>query len=287
MTTRDSVWGIDRYLERWRLRDAELVAKTETCQVYRVLRKKGGHAALKVVRPRSDPFEKSGLETLAWYAGRGAAEVYAFGDGALLMEWLEGPPLSDLVLQGKDEVATDIICQVVTQLHMERSRTPISLISLENHFRGLFAADRHKWPSAGGDLLIRAQLIARTMLDSTGQEIVLHGDLHHDNILFSPRSWVAIDPKGLFGDPAYEVANCFLNPWGEADICAAPSRIDSMADRFAMRLETDRRRILGFAVAHGALSSSWANEAGTLPNHQITVLPNLISAYERAGGRMR
>lgn len=34
------------------------------------------------------------------------------------------------------------------------------------------------------------------LCDSMGEEVVLHGDLHHENILRSGDGWVAVDPKG-------------------------------------------------------------------------------------------
>ena len=43
--------------------------------------------------------------------------------------------------------------------------------------------------------------------------MLLHGDLHHDNLLWSDdRGWAAIDPHGLVGDPAYDVGPLLLNP---------------------------------------------------------------------------
>jgi len=43
---------------------------------------------------------------------------------------------------------------------------------------------------------------------------VLHGDLHHGNLLWSQdRGWVAIDPHGLVGDPGYDVGPLLINPW--------------------------------------------------------------------------
>ena len=43
--------------------------------------------------------------------------------------------------------------------------------------------------------------------------MLLHGDLHHDNILTATREpYLAIDPKGLVGNRAYDVTAAMLNP---------------------------------------------------------------------------
>ena len=100
----------------------------------------------------------------------------------------------------------------------------------------------------------------------------LHGDLHHGNILSSDgRGWLAIDPKGLLGEPAYDLANVFLNPVGMMEVIQDPSRIDRLADRFARNLGYERRRLLRFAYVHAALSACWTLAEGGDPAEQLRV----------------
>lgn len=50
-------------------------------------------------------------------------------------------------------------------------------------------------------------------LEATTQErVFLHGDLHHENVLWDGNKWVVIDPKGLVGDPAFEYSAYIRNP---------------------------------------------------------------------------
>lgn len=50
-------------------------------------------------------------------------------------------------------------------------------------------------------------------LEATTQErVFLHGDLHHENVLWDGSRWVVIDPKGLVGDPAFEYSAYTRNP---------------------------------------------------------------------------
>ena len=91
--------------------------------------------------------------------------------------------------------------------------------------------------------------------------MLLHGDLHHENILRSGDEWRAIDPKGLVGDPGYEVGAIFYNPMPKifnvpnlAQLLAR--RIDQLADELAM----DRARVRGWALAQCVLSAWWSVE---------------------------
>jgi len=88
----------------------------------------------------------------------------------------------------------------------------------------------------------------------------LHGDLHHDNVLQGPRGWLAIDPKGVLGDPGFDAANMFYNPLDRDALCHDPIRIAHMAEVFAKTLNQPPPAILDHAIAYGCLSASWHHE---------------------------
>ena len=55
-------------------------------------------------------------------------------------------------------------------------------------------------------LIKKAIAIKNKLLTSMTKEVFLHGDLHHDNILKNGDDWLAIDPKGIIGEPEFEIA---------------------------------------------------------------------------------
>ena len=93
---------------------------------------------------------------------------------------------------------------------------------------------------------------------------LLHGDLHPDNILRSGKeSWLAIDPKGLVGEPAYEPGALLRNlPVDRSDGRASAERWNRAADIIAERLGLDAERILRWGVAQEVLSVWWSVEDG-------------------------
>lgn len=109
----------------------------------------------------------------------------------------------------------------------------------------------------------------------------LHGDLHHDNVLSGPRGWLAIDPKGVWGDPAYETANAFRNPEGFGESIFDPDRLHRMAAHFSHRLGLPPQRLLDWAAAHCALSTRWALEDGKDMAEDLRLLPLLLAAARR------
>ena len=101
--------------------------------------------------------------------------------------------------------------------------------------------------------------------------MILHGDLHHENILYSTEhSWLAIDPKGLCGDPGYEVATFMLN---QLPLNASRSTLRQVLARrvsiFSDELKMERQRLAKWSFCHAALSAAWSFEEGA--EHKGTI----------------
>jgi len=111
-------------------------------------------------------------------------------------------------------------------------------------------------------LVERAESLFRDLLASSSDPVLLHGDLHHGNILSAERApWLAIDPKGLVGEPAYEVGAWLRNPLPGLLARPDPKRI--LARRvaiFANALGLDPARIYGWGTAQAVLSAWWMAE---------------------------
>ena len=114
---------------------------------------------------------------------------------------------------------------------------------------------------AHGGILKQSAEVARLLLADPRDGVVLHGDIHHDNVLdFGKRGWLAIDPKRIHGERGFDYANIFTNP----DLAdpTRPVAIDPAI--FERRLEIvvaesglDRRRLLRWILAWCGLSAAW------------------------------
>lgn len=274
--------ALSRAMIRWSLTKATPAAETARSWIFRVEQNGRNFAALKILKPVVAEEEGRGARLLQWYEGEGAATVFDIHGDTIFMEWLDGGTLGEPARNGRDEEATSAFASVVANLHRPRPDVPEGLMPLRQRFSALFEADARTWPHTARDLYARATGIALKLFDKPMAEVPLHGDLHHDNILSSDRGWLAIDPKGLIGDPHYELANAFRNPAGAIKLAADPRRISAMADAFAARLGLDRKRIIGFAAAHSGLSACWNLAAGNAITVDLAVLPHLLSAYDQA-----
>jgi streptomycin 6-kinase len=108
-------------------------------------------------------------------------------------------------------------------------------------------------------LVEQAEVLFAELIASMGKPVLLHGDLHHFNILTAEREpWLAIDPKGIVGEPAYEVGALLRNP--NQAIATNPKILARRIDQLSAELTIDRARIIGWGLAQAVLSGWWDYE---------------------------
>jgi streptomycin 6-kinase len=274
--------ALNRAMIRWSLTKSTPIADSQSSAIFRVEQNGRNFAVLKILKPLAAEEERRGAALMNWYGGEGAATIFDIHGDTIFMEWLDGGTLGEAVRAGHDDDSTIALAPLVAGLLRPRADVPADLLELRPRFQTLFDTDVRQWPHTARDLYARACGIALKLFDKPVADIPLHGDLHHDNILSSDRGWLAIDPKGLLGDATYEVANVFRNPYGANKIVTDPRRIQGLADAFAARLGFNRKRVLGWAAAHSALSACWDLAAGNPITVDLAVLPLLLSAYDQA-----
>jgi streptomycin 6-kinase len=204
------------------------------------------------------------VAALRHYGVEGCVEVLeADADaGILIMERIfPGTMLREL---RNDDEATRIAAEVMRKLW--RPLPPDHRFpTVEKWSRGL---QRLRDDNQGGTgplpahLVDRAEGVYRELLASAPPPVLLHGDLHHDNILAATRvPYLAIDPKGLAGEPAYEVGPLFYNP--QPELYQFPNLAQVLGRRLAILVESlqiERERLLACAFAHAVLSAAWSVE---------------------------
>lgn len=243
-------------VERFGVTDPTLVARTDIALVWQVSR--GGQAfALKVYNGRDMRNEDAGFELIRACNGQAAVYVLDQAHGAVLMEWLGGPSLGDMVRAGEDAGAAGILGEVAGRLHRAAGQVT-GLPLLEDWVKDLFGLRfAPDCPLALRRDIGTAQGLARDLLATATDIAPLHGDLHHDNVKQGPRGWCAFDAKGVLGDRTYEMANAFRNPKGADAFMRSPDRIQHLATLWADGLGLDRSRLLQWAAAKCALSIAW------------------------------
>jgi streptomycin 6-kinase len=205
------------------------------------------------------------IAALRHFDGQGAVRLLDADAerGLLLLERLvPGEPLVTKI--DNDIAATEVAARVIRRL-MRPPPASHAFPTVADWGRG-FSRLRERFDGGTGPLparlVERAERLFQELLASSAEPVVLHGDLHHGNILSAEREpWLAIDRKGVVGEPAYEAGAFLRNP--TPDIASWPDlpavlarRLDQLSDLLAL----DRQRLAGWAFAQAVLSAWWSIE---------------------------
>ncbi|KAA3504317.1 streptomycin resistance protein [Rhizobium rhizogenes] len=248
----------------WNIEAAKQIADTPAGVVYAVTRGDGSPAVAKVLKNKVLKDSLRGADFIAWRAGVGCVELLERSDDILLMEHAGAETLRDVLFRdGDDDAATEIAADVLLTYHQPSQQPPpSSLLTLPLYFESLFRKAEQDRTDGVESIYIDAATLAQELIDGQRDVKPLHGDLHHENIMRSGRGWIIIDPAGLIGDAALDVANMFSNPLDRFDLTRREARIASMAAIFSRALQRDERVLLQYAFAYGCLSAAWHEEDG-------------------------
>lgn len=238
-----------RYLAQWNLApDGAPIRTPGSCLL--PVRHDGRPAMLKIA---ADAHEVRGGQVLRWWNGKAAAEVFQAEGPALLMERATGDrSLMHMALHGQDDDASRIACLTLGELHRPSASAALpELVPLKPWFLELTGHD-----TTPGTVLHASRAMAVSLVDAPRDPVVLHGDIHHDNILdFGERGWLVIDPKGLYGERGFDYANLILNP--DLPTAAEPARFHRQVQIIAQAGGLEASRLLKWVLAFAGLSAIW------------------------------
>lgn len=269
-----------RCQERWRLTNLRLaeglsynlICFAEAPDHGEVVLKLGVHAA--------------GLQTeqraLACFAGRGVCTCHDadLGLGALLLERLV--PGFDLtrVTSSRERFA------VAANLFITMPIAPPAdqaFPSYREWITGAFSRARAE-NRVGAGLLAMVAVAERffAAIDTPDRpRVLLHGDLHHMNILQDGQGrWRAIDPKGVIGVPCMGAARFMQNEFRMGDRADRAERLKQMTARFAAALGEREAVIAQCAFVEHVLATCWSVEEQIEPEALRTAVEECAALLE-------
>lgn len=258
---------------------------------------------IKLIGDGREGDEWNSGEILDAFDGNGVARVYEHAPGSVLMERLmPGKPLAEIALNGDDEEATDIIADVIQQMAIvDRARfapelpgdgvaapaKPLTCPTVQDWAKGFDRYIATRNDQIPMHLVAAANQLYSHLSSSQHEPRLLHGDLHHYNVLLdSKRGWVAIDPKGVIGEVEYELGAFLRNPFERPDLFVSRSVVEKRLKQFTRKLNLELERALAWAFAQAVLSAIWDIEDGFTVNETNPALrlANVIRPMLGAAG---
>lgn len=250
---------LDRMVDEWQLSDVVLCADLSYSFVAYVRADNGETAVLKLGYPDDEAQRQasamSGLNQCA-RVYRSEPDVFA-----LLLERIEpGTTLWSEWSPGRDDSHTSVLGGLMRSVPGSPHGDFPSTRDWCRAFDRYLANPNGSLPER---LVEDARHVASELHQRYTEEGLLHGDLHHGNVLDNGGGWAVIDAKGVIGEPAFEAGTIIRNPSH-----ALTPTLDMLDRRLAILsessgLELDRLRAWAFSGC--ALSSCWSAEANEDP----------------------
>ena len=192
------------------------------------------------------------------FAGFGVVNVLIENDGMLLLECAVPGHSLKTYFPEQDHEAVLITCDCLNRLHQAPIPNDHRFPSIEDWLLALDKDTHIPTHYLQKAINLRDELIA-----TSATPVLLHGDLHHDNIIKKGNDWVVIDPKGVIGEPAFEVAAFIRNPIPQLlTYDDATSIIERRIAQFSERLKLPASRIRDWCFVQAVLAWVWAIEDG-------------------------
>jgi streptomycin 6-kinase len=214
------------------------------------------------------------MKALSLFAGRGMCACYAtdVALGALLLERIV--PGSDLTTVGNSEARFRIAAELFTAL-------PVALVG-DHGFPSYTDWISRAFTRARADNRVGAALVSLVdvaerifhEIDTADRpHLLLHGDLHHTNILQDRQGgWKAIDPKGVIGVPGMGAARFMQNEFRMGAREDRFDRLDQMTAIFAEHLGESKQFLAKCAFVEHVLATCWSAEENAPPESLRTAV---------------
>jgi streptomycin 6-kinase len=254
---------VSECVDEWGLRLGEPYVAGAAGYAVRVELPEGTSAVLKLIYPHREA--KHEAEALRMWNGDGAVRLLAYDEPrwAMLIERCE--PGTLLAAIEPDE-ALDVLIGLLPRLWKSVGEPFTSLSDEAGWWVDYLPTE---WERAGRPLERRLldQVIdlLQTLSASQGEQVLLHQDLHGDNVLAAQREpWLVIDPKPLVGEREFSVAP-IVRDW---ELGRSRREVLQRLDRLCSELGLDRERALGWTVGQ---TVAWAFDSTYIRTHIDTV----------------
>ena len=238
-----------------------------------------GPAVLKIGVPHPELYSE--IQALELYNGRNICRRYAadLDAGAMLLERVI--PGDDLTSIPERDTQIDIAAHFMSCLPV-----PIGgdygFPTYEEWTTKAFARMRREG-KANNTLLAAAGLaeeVLKKLERSDRPRMLLHGDLHHWNILKDgDSSWKVIDPKGVVDVPCLECGRFILNHISETEPEERADCLENLANKISSAIGESPRTVIECALVDFSLSRSWTLEEYLSPSQ----LKEALDDIERQG----
>jgi streptomycin 6-kinase len=269
---------VEVYAEKWTLTSFEFIPSYSANLVFICSSENFGSVVLKIGNPSFGEISTE-YNTLRRYNGRRFCRVLDadIENGVILEECVQpGNPLRD---ENSLDIRLSVFCSLYKGLHITPAKTEI--YPTYSEWVGRITEYMSKRQDCK-DLYLhmkKAKDVYASVSTMYSQMMLLHGDFHHDNILLgSGGEYIIIDPKGVIGDPVFDVPRFILNEFGDEITMELYKKINVIIGILGKKLEIPNDVLQQCLYVETAMGVCWSVEDGATPEEYPNLMKNVAFA---------
>ncbi|MBJ6362768.1 aminoglycoside phosphotransferase family protein [Paenibacillus sp. GCM10012307] len=254
--------ALEVYADRWRLTSFQLVPSYSANLVFTCHAAKYGDAVLKIGGVSSGE-TLAEFHALSEYKGRRFCSVFeADMEHGILLEERVVPGIA-LRHENSLERRLEVFCSLYRDLHVapadsERYPTYAGWVTNITNYMSTRTDCSNLYA-----YMKKAQKLCLSLSAMYPQQLLLHGDLHHDNILLgADGAYTIIDPKGVLGDPIFDVPRFILNEFEEGITLKLEEKINTIIRILEQSLRIPNAVLRQCLYIETAMAACWTVESG-------------------------
>lgn len=269
---------IEAYADKWALTSFQLIPSYSANLIFICYSESFGSAVLKIGNPS---FRETFTEfnTLREYNGRRFCRVFDadIENGVMLEEYVQpGSPLRD---ESSLDMRLSVFCSLYKGLHIKPIKAEIYPTYTEWVCRITEYMSKRQDCKELYLYMKKAKDICLSVSALYSHKMLLHGDFHHDNILLSDDGkYIIIDPKGVIGDPVFDIARFILNEFDEEITTESYKKINHIICFLGKKLNIPNYILKQCLYVETVMSVCWSIEDGSPPEEYPRLIKNVAFA---------
>lgn len=256
----DSPQILDQCIKKWNLTNCSFIKDMSVNLVCFAESPDYGEVVLKIDGPHPEKYTE--MKAMSLYKGRNMCQCYDtdMNLGALLLERII--PGCDLTVVEDTHTQLMIAAELISKLPIQVKKNH-GIPTYADKINRAFKRAR-KENIVGGKMLSfidEAERLFSQLENGDRPKVLLHGDLHHWNILQDQNgAWKAIDPQGVIGAACMESARFMDNHINMVEEDKKSEHLDEMIRVFSTKFGETKRTIAICLFVLCVLSTCWTFE---------------------------
>lgn len=268
---------LEKYADLWKLSELEQIDYYSVNCIFKCISDRYGLCILKIGNPSRET--RTEYRMLQEYNGTRFCKAYEadIANGVLLIEQIT----PGVLLRAEPDLSKrlDLFCDVFRGLHIKPANngaypTYMSWVSrITEYMRN---KEKHELLY---QKMIKAEQICRLLCEKYTSEMLLHGDLHHDNILLDVENrYRIIDPKGVIGDIVFDIPRFILNEFDDILDDSFYNKFTQITRTLSLKLNVPEYDIRQLTYVEMCMANCWNVESREEPNHnEVQFTENLMN----------